>query len=369
MTCTLRAPDALTSIQTPEGRHRCLKFSGITLPDWDYTAMMRNSWPIFGLCLALLAGCAGRDTELLGEPEPAQPETYVEPEQQVADQEPWVGTPADSLAMFDDLRFYGSWYELYPYGMVWRPVVVSDWSPMTYGHWVWSSYGWMWVSYDPFGWAVYNYGYWVYDFALGWAWVPGYVWAPAQCEWTWWDDTIGWAPLPPPGNYYQDPWDQGDINPWITVPIAKFKSTDVGRYRVEPRYKSGTSDRTLHRTAPDVSVVERGSGRMIKPIDVRLDQSVVGGRQYTRVVLPTDQQSIVDDRRAEARHKTPAPAPGGSSNGSGDSGSNVDDSQSKQKPSPPAAKKESPPKFKEKVKEPEKSKDGDTKDGGKSKGR
>lgn len=371
MTCTLRAPEVLTSIQTPEGRHRCLKFSGITLPDGDYTVMMRNSWLIFALGLALVAGCAARDTELLGEPEPAQPDSYVEaePDRPIADQDAWPGTPADSLAMFDDLRFYGSWYQLYPYGMVWRPIVTSDWSPMTYGHWVWSSYGWMWVSYDPFGSDVYYYGYWVYDFALRWVWVPGYVWAPAQCEWTCWDDTIGWAPLPPPGNYYQDPWDQGDVNPWIAVPVAKFKATDVGHYRVEPRYKSGTSDRTLRRTAPDVGVVERGSGRMIKPIDVRIDHSTIGGHEFTRVVLPTNEQAIVDDRRAEARHKTP-PAPRFSSPppSSGDSGANVDDSQSKQKgsSSPPAAKKESPPKFKEKVKD-DKSKDGDKKE--KPKGR
>lgn len=337
--------------------------------------MMRNSWPIFGLCLALLAGCStGRDTELLGEPEPAQPDSYVEaePDQPVTDQDTrQPGTPPDSLAMFDDLRFYGGWYDLYPYGQVWRPVVTSDWSPMTRGQWVWSSYGWMWISYDPFGSDVYYYGYWVYDFALGWVWVPGYVWAAAQCEWTYWDDTVCWAPLPPPGYHYQDPWEQGDINPWIAVPVAKFKAADVGRYRTEARYKSGTPERSLHRTAPDISVIERGTGRMVKPIDVRIDHSTIGGRDFTRVVLPSDQQEIVDDRRAEARHKTPPPAPGVSpppgSGDSGNSGSNVDDSKSKQKSSPPAAKKESPPKFKEKAKE-DKSKDGEKKDGGKSKG-
>lgn len=367
MTCTLRAPDALTSIQTPEGRHGCLKFSGITLPDWDYTAIMRSSWPIFVVCLALIAGCASRDTELLGEPEPAQPEPIVETarDQQVAHEDiGQPGTPPDSLAMFDDLRFYGSWYELQPYGLVWRPVVTSDWSPMTYGRWVWSEpYGWMWLSYDPFGTDVYNYGYWVYDFALGWVWVPGYEWAPVQCEWVWWDDTVGWAPLPPPGYHYQDPWEQGDINPWITVPVKRFKDTDVSRYREEPRYKSGTSDRTLRRTPPDYAVIERGMGRPIKPIEVRVNQSLVGGREFTRVVLPPNEQSAIEDRRAEARHKTPAPGdrttPGFVDPKPGAS----DDSQSKEKSSsPPPAKKESPPKFKEKAKEPEK------KDGGKSKG-
>ena len=32
-------------------------------------------------------------------------------------------TPADSLDMFDDLSFHGSWYWLDPHGWVWRPIV------------------------------------------------------------------------------------------------------------------------------------------------------------------------------------------------------------------------------------------------------
>ncbi len=325
--------------------------------------MIRNSWLAYAVGLAVLIGCGGPDPELLGEPAPLTPAEVrnAEPEEVANEITEAPLAPADSLAMFDDLRFYGSWYELYPYGMVWRPVVVADWAPMVYGHWVWSSYGWMWVSYDPFGWAVYNYGFWVNDFTLGWVWVPDYAWEPVRCEWTWWDDTICWAPLPPPGIHYGDPWDnRGD--PWVAVPLPKFKNTDIVRARITPKYKSGTTDRTLRRAAPDVNVIERGTGRTIKVVDMQLDRSMVGSRELTRVVLPTQEQAIVDEHRAQSRTKVKVPPSSGSK--SGDTGGNVDDSQSKGKSSPPPAKKETPPKFKEK--EAEKSK-GDKKDDGKSK--
>jgi hypothetical protein len=327
--------------------------------------MMRHSWVIFALSLAL-AGCAGYDRELMGEPEPEP--AQVAPAE-VAYQEPEDARvePADSLAMFDDLKFYGSWYDLYPYGMVWRPTVVSTWAPMTYGHWVWTSYGWMWASYDPFGWAVYNYGFWTYDFALGWVWIPDYVWAPVQCEWIGWDDWVGWCPLPPPGIHYDDPWKYRDDGPWVTVPVTKFKETDVVRYRQAPKFKAGTSERTLRRQAPEAGVIERGLGHPLKVVDVQVDRTLVGRHELTRVVLPHEEQAIVEQERAKPRMKSPPPTqPGsGGSEGSGKTKEEVSPPPKEKSSSSPPAKKESPPKFKEKekAKEPDKSKDG-----GKSKG-
>jgi len=359
--------------------------------------MIRNSWAIFVLAFALMTGCATRDTELLGDPEPAQPE-IAQPEaaptetaQTEADEEyraepePVDETlPIDSIALdplpfFDDLRFYGSWYDLPPYGQVWRPVVASDWSPMVYGRWVWTvTYGWIWFSYDPFGNDVYNYGYWVEDFALGWVWVPGFEWAPVQAEWIMWDDTICWAPLPPPDVYYPDPWEGGnDGGPWVSVPIAKFKDVSVAQYRQVPKFKNGVSDKTLRRAAPDVNMVERGYGRPIKAVNVRLDQSKVGGQEFTRAVLPPDIQDSVEERRAEVRHNPPPAWKGSQNPGSGDSnsgsnsngGSNAEQPKMKGSsnpptPSNPPAKSEAPAKFKDAAKD----KKDDSKEGGKKKG-
>ncbi len=330
--------------------------------------MMRNSWLVFALGCALLTACSGYDRALLGEPEPAPstpPPATAEAHDEQAVEYPNEDAYADSLAMFDDLRFYGSWYELYPYGMVWRPVVVSTWAPMMYGHWAWTSYGWMWVSYDPFGWAVYNYGFWANDFTLGWVWIPDYMWEPARCEWVAWDDCVGWCPLPPPGVRYKDPWERGDLDPWVTVPVTRFKETDVARYKTTPKFKSGSSERTLRREAPDAGVIERGLGRPLKVVDVQLEQQAYGAREFTRVVLPHDEQVIVEERKAEARYKSPPPPnSGGGSNSGGSGGSNDQVGPPKEKStSPQPAKKESPPKFKEKAKEQDKSKDGEKKKG------
>lgn len=326
--------------------------------------MMRHSWVLFALSLTL-AGCGVHDRELLGDPAPEPAE--IAPSEVVVDE---GAPPDDSLEMFDDLKFYGSWYELYPYGMVWRPVVVSGWAPMMYGHWAWTSYGWMWISYDPFGWAVYNYGYWAYDFSLGWVWVPDYVWAPAQCDWVVWDDWIGWCPSPPPGVRYDDPWDYRyrDEGPWVTVPVTKFKESDVGRYKQAPKFKSGSSERTLRREAPDAGYVERGLGRSLKVVDVQLDRSMIGQHEFTRVVLPHDEQAIVDERKSQGRFKAPPPPPpADSGGGSGRSKEEVGPPPKEKATSSPPAKKESPPKFKEKNSS-DKSKDGDKKDGEKKKG-
>ena len=327
--------------------------------------MMRKSWLIFVLGSVLLAGCASHDSELLGDPEPAREDS--EEREWDAAEEPGSWAPADSLEMFADLRFYGSWYQLDPFGWVWRPIVVHEWAPMSEGHWVWTSYGWMWVSYDPFGWATYNYGYWVNDFMLGWVWIPDYLWAPVRCEWIGWDDYVGWSPLPPPGVRYKDPWVGGDYDPCVVVPATKFKDTQVGRHKTtQPKFKSGYSERSLRREPPDAGAMERTIGHSIKVTDVQLNPSIVGNREFTRVVLPPSEQQVVDKRLAEGRPAfkgaEPPPPSNGSDNGKVED--NTPKSKSKSTPPPPPAQKESPPrKFKEKGKDGDQSKDGEKKKG------
>lgn len=327
---------------------------------------------MIGFALVLLAGCGVHDRELLGDPAP----TPARPaEAQVFDSyEEGVVAPQDSLEMFSDLRFYGSWYELYPYGWVWRPIVVATWAPMTAGHWAWTTYGWMWVPYDPFGWMTYNYGFWVNDFALGWVWIPDTRWAPVRCEWIIYDDYICWSPLPPPGVRYKDPWVHGGGDPWVAVPIAKFKDTDVARNRVTPKFKSGTSDRTLRRSAPEPGMIERGMGREMRITEVQVERVAVGKGSVTRVILPADEQAIVEERRTGGAARIKQPPPGDSRSGRAEN-PKTDDSRAKDKTSRPPAKKEEPKKFKEKSKDSssDKSKDsgkanGDSKGKGKGKG-
>ncbi|HEU4929698.1 MAG TPA: DUF6600 domain-containing protein [Candidatus Krumholzibacteria bacterium] len=321
--------------------------------------MMRHSWKFLIIGSMLLAGCRP-DRELLGDPVP-EPEPQYSEAQEFDDYEEGTVAPEDSLAMFSDLRFYGSWYELYPYGWVWRPVVVSNWMPMTLGHWVWTSYGWMWLSYDPFD-ETYHYGFWTYDFALGWVWVPDSIWAPVRCDWVLHDDYISWCPMPPPNVRYKDPWDSDRVNPWVTVPVRKFKDTQVAQYRVPAKYKSDTSHRYTRRAPPEPSAIERGTGKPLVVTDVRLDQPATGSQTITRVVLPPDEQAIVESARSKPQSGSrPVSKP------AGDDGNTND--QSKEKATPPPAKKEEPSKFKERAKDSSSTKKQESakKDGGKSK--
>lgn len=265
---------------------------------------------ILALFVATLAagsftGCGGYDRELLGDPQP-------EPAQQIIEtpEESQVSGVPDSLdvGMFSDLKFYGSWYQLEPFGWVWRPIVISDWAPFSEGHWVWTSYGWMWISYEPFGWATYHYGYWTNDFTLGWVWIPDYQWSPCQCEWTLYDDYVCWAPVPPPGVRFKDPWDSNRTNPWVTVRAKNFVEPEIGRYKEPAKFKAGTSDRTLRRSPPDSRDIERIRGKELTAVDVSLQRTVVGDKEFARVTLPPDQQRLVDEHQARTKNPSNPPA-------------------------------------------------------------
>ncbi len=127
---------------------------------------------------------------------------------------------------YSSLKEDGSWLDSADYGYVWQPKVAvdkPDWRPYTDGSWSRTGQGWTWVSNENFGWATYHYGRWTRLETTGWAWVPGYEWAPAWVAWrsspkyaerntarrpvsrpvsrgvrvTETDEYIGWAPLPP----------------------------------------------------------------------------------------------------------------------------------------------------------------------------
>ena len=81
---------------------------------------------------------------------------------------------------YNELDPYGQWIEDYDYGYMWIPHVNRDFHPYaTNGYWTMTNYGNTWVSDYSWGWAPFHYGRWTYDNFLGWAWIPGYEWAPA----------------------------------------------------------------------------------------------------------------------------------------------------------------------------------------------
>jgi len=78
-----------------------------------------------------------------------------------------------------DLNYYGSFYNIPGYGMMWQPYLVgAGWDPFMNGAWMWyPGAGYAWVSAYPWGWTPYRYGSWTYIPSNGWFWQPGRSWA------------------------------------------------------------------------------------------------------------------------------------------------------------------------------------------------
>ena len=121
---------------------------------------------------------------------------------------PPVAPPGSEINLVyfqDQLRPYGTWVDVPPYGPVWRPndaVQMAGWRPyFNQGYWEYTDAGWFWHSDVPYGDIVFHYGRWLRDIRYGWVWVPGYDWAPAWVSWRHAEGFAGWAPLPPAARF------------------------------------------------------------------------------------------------------------------------------------------------------------------------
>jgi FecR protein len=78
-----------------------------------------------------------------------------------------------------DLNYYGSFYNMPGYGMMWQPYLAgAGWDPFMNGAWSWyPGAGYAWVSAYPWGWTPYRYGSWTFLPTYGWFWQPGSSWA------------------------------------------------------------------------------------------------------------------------------------------------------------------------------------------------
>ncbi len=74
-----------------------------------------------------------------------------------------------------DLNYYGSYYDIPGYGMMWQPYFAgAGWDPFGYGSWMYyPGFGYTWVSGYPWGWMPFRYGSWNFVPGYGWMWAPG----------------------------------------------------------------------------------------------------------------------------------------------------------------------------------------------------
>lgn len=175
------------------------------------------------------------------------------------------GPTIDDFAGDGSLQMNGQWVDTPEYGQVWQPTSVdASWQPYEFGRWVWTDAGWAWVSDEPFGWAVYHYGRWGYSDDFGWFWIPGRVWAPAWVAWRTYGDYSGWCPLGPQGVVYERQ------QRWVWVDHQHFLEP-VQAHRMQPYAvpRANAPAVTGPRAGPPIAVVQRATGREVRPLVVR----------------------------------------------------------------------------------------------------
>ena len=84
-----------------------------------------------------------------------------------------TGNPDD--AAWNDLDYYGDWYNVPGYGTGWSPAGVGEsWDPFGVGAWgYYTGVGYTWISAYPWGWWPYHCGAWNWFGGYGWMWFPG----------------------------------------------------------------------------------------------------------------------------------------------------------------------------------------------------
>ncbi len=165
---------------------------------------------------------------------------------------------------WNDLDYYGTWYDVPGAGMAWAPDGVNE-SFDPYGSGAWGFYtgvGYTWVSAYPWGWLPYRCGSWHYFDGFGWLWQPGAGYRDA-----------GWYPYTrlqhrPPG--YSFPLPPSVPRPHTRLagapmpksqpllPVSRgpgFRFRSIGGARPEPR-PFALRSAAVGGTAPDNQVSE-----------------------------------------------------------------------------------------------------------------
>ncbi len=203
-----------------------------------------------------------------------------------------------------NLSSHGSWFVSAQYGQVWQPDVYStSWNPYYDGHWAYSDLGCTWVSDYSWGAIPYHYGTWVLDPALGWVWVPGYVWAPSWVVFRTGPDYIGWAPVSPhfsvgvsfssgepaTGGFvfvssrdFLAPRIRTYVVPESRTKVIINRTTVVNNIRVEKN--------VVVNRGPDVAMIEKASGRKVRAVPIEQVARVAPGPRVSRSQLNVDPQ-------------------------------------------------------------------------------
>jgi len=232
---------------------------------------------------------------------------------------------------YDELSPYGRWVDC-SYGNCWVPErVEANWQPYTNGEWIYTEYGWTWVSYDPWGDNPYHYGTWTYMDRYGWAWVPGTVWAPAWVTWSYSDNYVGWAPLPPSIAFGYSGYSGRAIRmsptQYVFVPTNRFVGTNVRTVRVSPQQSAvifrqttpitrfGVTGGIVRNTALPIDRIQRATRSRIETRTIRTAPRPISGwtrdsRRQVSIVAPAQDVRRAIASRPQRGSRSTAPVRG-----------------------------------------------------------
>ncbi len=192
-----------------------------------------------------------------------------------------TGNPDD--AAWNDLDYYGDWYNVPGYGMAWAPSGAgTDWDPFGEGSWgYYNTVGYAWISSYPWGWWPYHCGAWNWFGGFGWMWFPGNCgaglfgggWYPYAAVWR----------CPP---NYRPPQRPGNFPRPGPPPHHKFPYQPVVAVNRGQQY--GDVFRTIGGVKPSPRVFNY-DGRSISPAESTIQVRNGGpiGEGYTAAVVRT----------------------------------------------------------------------------------
>jgi hypothetical protein len=285
-------------------------------------------------CSALALGLVGcrtvvherTNTVYVPEPAPEPPPVIVAPPPVVVQQSPPVVVIQSENDFYEPLTPHGRWVVVGSYGRCWVPArVEADWRPYSNGYWQRTDAGWYWESDEPWGWATYHYGRWDWDVHFGWFWVPRTQWAPAWVVWREGGGYVGWAPLRPSVNISINVG-RVDYEPAFSHRAFVFvehrrmlepvrpKTVVVNNTTIINKTVNITNVKVVNKTVinegPRPEVIERESGRKVRPVPVqevrRKEETTVVARERN---VPTAERRALSPKRTEPQPATKQTSP------------------------------------------------------------
>jgi hypothetical protein len=166
----------------------------------------------------------------------------------------------------------------------------------------------------------------------GWSWVPGTVWAPAWVTWSYGNNYVGWAPLPPTVVFDASGYAGSAVvvSPtlYVFVPMNRFVGTNVNSVRVSaqqspaifrqttPVTRFAVSGGIIRNTAIPVATIQRATGARIETRSISsanttprsMSAGSAGQGQHVAIVAPAHEVKAAVASRPQAVSRSAAPS-------------------------------------------------------------